>query len=81
MNYHSLYYILIWLNAKKNEIDHYSDKKTWFPYKGKSGKIEMGSSELITKRDLSLAYSPGVAAPVKYQKIQNLHMIILVKEI
>ena len=37
-----------------------------FHIKGKSGKIEISSSKpLTTKRDLSLAYSPGVAAPVK----------------
>ena len=37
-----------------------------FHIKGKSGKIEVISSKpLTTKRDLSLAYSPGVAAPVK----------------
>ncbi len=52
---------------KKTEIDHYSDKEALdFHIDGKSGKIEINSSKpLITKRDLSLAYSPGVAAPVK----------------
>ena len=52
---------------KKTEIDHYSDKEALdFHIKGKSGKIEIHSSKpLTTKRDLSLAYSPGVAAPVK----------------
>ena len=52
---------------KKTEIDHYSDKEALdFHIKGKSGKIEISSSKpLTTKRDLSLAYSPGVAAPVK----------------
>ena len=52
---------------KKTEIDHYSDKEALdFHIKGKSGKIEINSSKpLTTKRDLSLAYSPGVAAPVK----------------
>ncbi len=52
---------------KKTEIDHYTDKEALdFHIKGKSGKIEISSSKpLITKRDLSLAYSPGVAAPVK----------------
>ena len=52
---------------KKTEIDHYSDKEALdFHIKGKSGKIEITSSKpLTTKRDLSLAYSPGVAAPVK----------------
>ena len=53
--------------TKKSKIDHYSDKEALdFHIKGKSGKIEIHSSKpLITKRDLSLAYSPGVAAPVK----------------
>ena len=53
--------------TKKTEIDHYSDKEALdFHIKGKSGKIEITSSKpLTTKRDLSLAYSPGVAAPVK----------------
>jgi malate dehydrogenase (oxaloacetate-decarboxylating)(NADP+) len=52
---------------KKTEIDHYTDKEALdFHIKGKSGKIEITSSKpLTTKRDLSLAYSPGVAAPVK----------------
>ena len=52
---------------KKTEIDHYSDKEALdFHIKGKSGKIEIISSKpLTTKRDLSLAYSPGVAAPVR----------------
>ena len=69
---------------KKTEIDHYTDKEALdFHIKGKSGKIEINSSKpLTTKRDLSLAYSPGVAAPVKeIQKILILHMIIQVKEI
>jgi malate dehydrogenase (oxaloacetate-decarboxylating)(NADP+) len=53
--------------TKKSKIDHYSDKEALdFHIKGKSGKIEVVSSKpLTTKRDLSLAYSPGVAAPVK----------------
>ena len=53
--------------TKKSKIDHYSDKEALdFHLKGKSGKIEINSSKpLTTKRDLSLAYSPGVAAPVK----------------
>ncbi len=53
--------------TKKSKIDHYSDKEALdFHLKGKSGKIEVNSSKpLTTKRDLSLAYSPGVAAPVK----------------
>jgi malate dehydrogenase (oxaloacetate-decarboxylating)(NADP+) len=53
--------------TKKSKIDHYSDKEALdFHIKGKSGKIEIHSSKpLTTKRDLSLAYSPGVAAPVR----------------
>ena len=53
--------------TKKSKIDHYSDKEALdFHISGKSGKIEINSSKsLTTKRDLSLAYSPGVAAPVK----------------
>ena len=53
--------------TKKSKIDHYSDKEALdFHIRGKSGKIEINSSKpLTTKRDLSLAYSPGVAAPVK----------------
>ena len=53
--------------TKKSKIDHYSDKEALdFHLNGKSGKIEINSSKpLTTKRDLSLAYSPGVAAPVK----------------
>ena len=52
---------------KKTEIDHYTDKEALdFHTQGKSGKIEINSSKpLTTKRDLSLAYSPGVAIPVK----------------
>ena len=53
--------------TKKSKIDHYSEKEALdFHIKGRSGKIEVISSKpLTTKRDLSLAYSPGVAAPVK----------------
>ena len=66
MNYHFLYYILNKLNAKKTEIDHYSDKEALdFHIKGKSGKIEIGSSKPLTTKRFVLAYSPGVAAPVK----------------
>ena len=53
--------------TKKSKIDHYTDKEALeFHTQGKSGKIEINSSKpLVTKRDLSLAYSPGVAVPVK----------------
>ena len=52
---------------KKNKIEHYSDKEALdFHTNDKSGKIEIVSSKPVTtKRDLALAYSPGVAAPVK----------------
>ena len=70
---------------KKTEIDHYSDKEALdFHIKGKSGKIEINSSKpLNNKKRFSLAYSPGVAAPVKEisKKILNLHTIIQVKGI
>ena len=52
---------------KKTKIDHYTDKEALeFHSFKKSGKIEIISSKpMTTKRDLALAYSPGVAAPVK----------------
>ena len=52
---------------KKTKIDHYTDKEALdFHSHKKPGKIEISSSKnMTTKRDLALAYSPGVAAPVK----------------
>ncbi len=52
---------------KKTKIDHYTDKEALdFHNSNKSGKIEIVSSKpMTTKRDLALAYSPGVAAPVR----------------
>ena len=52
---------------KKSKIDKYTDQEALdFHNTGKSGKIEIISSKpMTTKRDLALAYSPGVAAPVK----------------
>ncbi len=52
---------------KKTKIDHYTDKEALeFHNNYKSGKIEIISSKpMTTKRDLALAYSPGVAAPVR----------------
>ena len=52
---------------KKTKIDHYTDKEALAFHKDKKpGKIEIISSKnMTTKRDLALAYSPGVAAPVK----------------
>ncbi len=52
---------------KKTKIDHYTDKEALeFHSHNKPGKIEITSSKnMTTKRDLALAYSPGVAVPVK----------------
>ena len=52
---------------KKTKIDHYTDKEALeFHSHKKPGKIEIvASKSMITKRDLALAYSPGVAVPVK----------------
>ena len=52
---------------KKTKIDHYTDKEALeFHSNNKPGKIEINSSKPMTsKRDLALAYSPGVAAPVR----------------
>ena len=52
---------------KKTKIDHYTDKEALdFHSHIKPGKIEISSSKnMTTKRDLALAYSPGVAAPVR----------------
>ena len=51
---------------KKTKIDHYTDKEALeFHSRNKPGKLEINSSKpMTTKRDLALAYSPGVAAPV-----------------
>ena len=52
---------------KKTKTDHYTEKEALeFHTHKKPGKIEIISSKnMTTKRDLALAYSPGVAAPVK----------------
>ncbi len=52
---------------KKTKTDHYTEKEALeFHTHKKPGKIEIVSSKnMTTKRDLALAYSPGVAAPVK----------------
>ncbi len=52
---------------KKTKADHYTEKEALeFHTHKKPGKIEIISSKnMTTKRDLALAYSPGVAAPVK----------------
>ena len=52
---------------KKSKIERYTDQEALdYHNSGKSGKIEILSSKPMTsKRDLALAYSPGVAAPVR----------------
>ena len=52
---------------KKTKTDHYTEKEALeFHSLKKPGKIEIVSSKnMTTKRDLALAYSPGVAAPVR----------------
>jgi len=52
---------------KKTKIEHYTDKEALdFHSRNKPGKIEINSSKpMTTKRDLALAYSPGVAVPVE----------------
>ena len=52
---------------KKTKTDHYTDKEALeFHSHKKPGKIEIiASKNMTTKRDLALAYSPGVAVPVK----------------
>ena len=52
---------------KKTKVDHYTDKEALELHSHKKpGKIEISSSKnMTTKRDLALAYSPGVAAPVR----------------
>jgi malate dehydrogenase (oxaloacetate-decarboxylating)(NADP+) len=52
---------------KKTKTDHYTEKEALeFHSHKRPGKIEIISSKtMTTKRDLALAYSPGVAAPVK----------------
>jgi len=52
---------------KKSKIEKYTDQEALdFHNSGKPGKIEINSSKsMSTQRDLALAYSPGVAAPVK----------------
>ena len=51
---------------KKNKTEHYTIKEALdFHSQGKAGKIEITPSKpMTTKRDLALAYSPGVASPV-----------------
>ena len=43
------------LNDKKSKIDHYSDKEALdFHIEGKSGKIEIHSSKLLTTKGICL---------------------------
>ena len=52
---------------KKSKIERYTDQEALdYHNSGKAGKIEiLPSKPMTSKRDLALAYSPGVAAPVK----------------
>ena len=52
--------------TKNNKENHFTDKEALlFHSEGKPGKIEIKATKpLETQRDLSLAYSPGVASPV-----------------
>ncbi len=52
--------------TKNNKENHFSEKEALlFHSEGKPGKIEIKATKpLETQRDLSLAYSPGVASPV-----------------
>ena len=54
------------MSNKKNS-QHFSDLEALqFHSQGKPGKIEIKPTKALdTQRDLSLAYSPGVAAPVR----------------
>ena len=56
----------------KNNITNSESLK--FHANGRPGKLEIQSTKpLTTQRDLSLAYSPGVAAPcLEIKKDQNL---------
>ena len=50
----------------KTKIDHYTDKEALdFHSHKKPGKIDIFFQKYDNKRDLALAYSPGVAAPVR----------------
>ena len=62
--------------SKKNREEHFSDKEALlFHSQGKPGKIEIKATKpLATQRDLSLAYSPGVASPV-YAIAENIDTI------
>jgi malate dehydrogenase (oxaloacetate-decarboxylating)(NADP+) len=52
--------------SKNNKENHFTEKEALlFHSDGKPGKIEIKATKsLETQRDLSLAYSPGVASPV-----------------
>ena len=50
----------------KNKIEHYSDKEALIFITTKNlARLNYILKTNTTKRDLALAYSPGVAAPVK----------------
>ena len=67
--------------TKKSKIDHYTDKEALdFHLNGSQAKLRLIHLNSTTK-DLSLAYSPGVAAPVKeISKNRILPMTIHQKE-
>ena len=52
--------------TKNNKENHFTEKEALlFHSEGKPGKVEIKATKpLETQRDLSLAYSPGVASPV-----------------
>ena len=67
---------------KKIRLNIIQPKRLWISiHTGKPGKIEITPSKpMTTKRDLALAYSPGVASPVlKLVKIQTKLTIIHLK--
>jgi malate dehydrogenase (oxaloacetate-decarboxylating)(NADP+) len=66
---------------KKTKADRYTEKEALdFHSDKKPGKIEIISSKnMTTKRDLALAYSPGVAAPVK-QSVKTLKRLTIIPQ-
>ena len=52
--------------ADKSNVDFSEREALFFHSTGRPGKIEIiASKPMATQRDLSLAYSPGVAVPVR----------------
>ena len=61
----ALFVYLIKSNEKKIRLNIIHKEALDFHSSGKPGKIEITPSKpMTTKRDLALAYSPGVASPV-----------------